>query len=96
MHFCICIYPNYLVPPAHHQPVIVVGSKVDLLPLSGPTCLSKAQEALDALIQRTPLANANILDTCLVSGHTGYGVENLVSSVYKHWQQKGGFCVACQ
>uniref|UniRef100_A0A2P2I2E8 Nitric oxide-associated protein 1 n=1 Tax=Hirondellea gigas TaxID=1518452 RepID=A0A2P2I2E8_9CRUS len=83
------VHPNIMDVIARGQPVILVGNKVDLLPMDSNDCLERLEAALKAVVMETSLVSANILDTCLVSGQTGFGIETLISSIHYNWQSKG-------
>lgn len=68
--------------------IIVLGNKIDLLPMDSPNYLQRIRRHLtqrchDAGI-RTQLA-----DVHLISAKTGFGVEALVSSLQRSWKYKG-------
>ena len=75
--------------PGTRRPVIVIGNKVDLIPSDGPAHLTNISEALTHAIDDTELGQANVVDTCLVSAVTGFGIESLVDSIHNHWGNKG-------
>ncbi|VDL97832.1 unnamed protein product [Schistocephalus solidus] len=58
---------------------ILVGSKVDQLPIDGPKFYSRWQKALlDAFIERTGLNEEHVVHVSLVSSLTGYGMNRLL------------------
>ncbi|KAG8278392.1 nitric oxide associated protein 1 [Homalodisca vitripennis] len=74
------------------RPLIVVGNKIDLLQDFKIKWLEKAKEAL---VKQLP-QRANILHTALVSAKTGYGIEQLITALYKLWEYRGDvYLVGC-
>ena len=71
------------------MPLMIVGNKVDLLPSDGKNHLQKVKESLIAAIEKTPLRKASIKHLALVSAHTGYGIESLITKIQKYWSTKG-------
>ncbi|VDN14685.1 unnamed protein product [Dibothriocephalus latus] len=58
---------------------ILVGSKVDQLPIDGPKFYSRWQKALlNAFIERTSLNEEHVVHVSLVSALTGYGMNRLL------------------
>ena len=68
---------------------MVVGNKVDLLPADGKNHLQRVKNSLTAAINETPLVQASIKHLALVSAHTGYGIESLITKIQKSWSTKG-------
>lgn len=83
------IHPAMMQVIARGQPVILVGNKVDLVPLDHKHTMEHLETSLARVVRSTPLVAANIVQTCLVSGHTGFGIGNLIASVHYHWQGRG-------
>lgn len=69
--------------------MVVVGNKVDLLPADGRNHLQRVKNSLIAAIEETPLSQASIKHLALVSAHTGYGIESLITKIQKSWGTKG-------
>lgn len=67
----------------------MVGNKIDLLQDTGRDWLTKAKTAL---IKQLP-PKANILDVSLISAKTGYGIEQLISTLYNVWEYRGEFAL---
>ncbi|KAI6183666.1 Nitric oxide-associated protein 1 [Aphelenchoides bicaudatus] len=75
------------------KPMIVIGNKVDLLPPDAKMgYLKRFRNVLhDELKASGFMDRFNVLDVSLVSAKTGYGVEDLISSIYLKWTHlKGG------
>uniref|UniRef100_A0A2P2I5Z7 Nitric oxide-associated protein 1-like n=1 Tax=Hirondellea gigas TaxID=1518452 RepID=A0A2P2I5Z7_9CRUS len=83
------LHPHLAAVIGENQPIILVGNKVDLLPQDSEHYLRHVQESLLSLARRRGLRNANIVDTCLVSGLTGYGLNELVGALRYHWENTG-------
>lgn len=75
---------------------IFVTFQVDLLPGDSVGYLGRVRKSLITEINKTRLAEANIKKISLISAKTGYGVEELISSMFKEWLAKGDvFLVGC-
>lgn len=58
--------------------------------------LKRVKESLLTEISKTKLGEANIKHLALISAKTGYGIEDLISAMFKHWLCKGDvFLVGC-
>lgn len=69
---------------------------MDLLPGDSIGYVKRIKESLMAEINKTKLREANIKSVSLISAKTGYGVEELISAMFKHWLAKGDvFLVGC-
>lgn len=69
---------------------------MDLLPGDSFGYLKRVKDSLKTEIKRTKLSEANIKYIALVSAKTGYGVEDLISAMFKYWMYKGDvFLVGC-
>ncbi|XP_050357336.1 nitric oxide-associated protein 1 [Nymphalis io] len=78
------------------RPIIIVANKVDLLPGDSIGYLKRIKESLMSEIKKTRLREANIKYVALISAKTGYGVEDLISAMFKLWLYKGDvFLVGC-
>ncbi|XP_047539863.1 nitric oxide-associated protein 1 [Vanessa atalanta] len=78
------------------RPIIIVANKVDLLPGDSIGYLKRIKESLMSEIKKTRLREANIKYIALISAKTGYGVEDLISAMFKLWLYKGDvFLVGC-
>lgn len=69
---------------------------MDLLPGDSIGYLKRIKESLLSEIKKTKLGEANIKYVALISAKTGYGVEDLISAMFKLWLYKGDvFLVGC-
>lgn len=64
-----------------------MGNKIDAIPGDSKGWLKQAEQALrDALPSQ-----ANVLDVSFISAKTGYGIEELITKIYKIWELRGQF-----
>ena len=84
------IFKNTLKLIGHH-PVYVIGNKVDLLPRDKTGYLERTKKALVQECINSGFPEKRIRHSCLISGKTGYGVEELVTKLMNDWQNKGKF-----
>lgn len=69
---------------------------MDLLPGDSIGYMKRIKESLMAEIKKTKLTEANIKHVALISAKTGFGVEDLISAMFKQWVYKGDvFLVGC-
>lgn len=69
---------------------------MDLLPGDSIGYLKRVKESLMSAVSKTKLAEANIKHISIISAKTGYGVEDLISAMFKEWMYKGDvFLVGC-
>ncbi|KAL7632824.1 UNVERIFIED_CONTAM: hypothetical protein RMT77_016821 [Armadillidium vulgare] len=71
------------------RPVVVVGNKVDLLPIDNVQYLRTIRNSLIHSIRETSLGKTNLTHVCVISAKTGFGVEDLISNVQVKWGVKG-------
>ncbi|KAI6216460.1 Nitric oxide-associated protein 1 [Aphelenchoides fujianensis] len=74
------------------KPMIVVGNKVDLLPPDSRVgFMRNFHDTLrDELEAAGFLERFNVLNICLASAKTGFGVEDLITSIYLRWMTPFG------
>ena len=92
------LFTNLLETVGEAKRIIIVGNKVDLLPVDGHTEKQKAhlQEMLFTICKAHGLEGGNIRSTCLVSAKTGFGMLQLASKILEHWDHKGDiYLVGC-
>lgn len=69
---------------------------MDLLPGDSIGYLKRIKQSLVTEIRKSKLNEANIKHVALISAKTGYGVEELISAMFKLWLYKGDvFLVGC-
>lgn len=69
---------------------------MDLLPGDSYGYLKRIKQSLVTEINKSKLGEANIKHVALISAKTGYGVEDLISVMFKLWLYKGDvFLVGC-
>lgn len=83
------IWPNIADIIGPRRPVIVVGNKVDLLPRDTDGHLAHVRAALERAVAAQGIDATNIKHTCLISAHTGFGVEELITKLHNVWSYRG-------
>lgn len=83
------IWPNIVDIIGEKRPVVVVGNKVDLLPQDSRNYLGHIRRCLEAAIIESGLSKANIKYIGLISSQTNFGIEDLITSLYTIWPNKG-------
>ncbi|KAL4713567.1 hypothetical protein ACJJTC_006155 [Scirpophaga incertulas] len=89
LDFPCSIWPGIVDIIGTDRPIIIVANKVDLLPRDSYGYLNRVKECLVSEIMKTKLGEAKIKQIFLISAKTGYGVEELVSFMFKEWLYKG-------
>lgn len=89
LDFPCSLWPGIVDIIGTKRPIIVVGNKVDLLPGDSVGYLKRIRESLITELKKTKLSEANIQHVALISAKTGYGVEDLISTLFKNWLYKG-------
>ncbi|XP_041974710.1 nitric oxide-associated protein 1 [Aricia agestis] len=96
LDFPCSIWPGIVDIIGTDRPLIIVANKVDLLPGDSEGYLKRIRQSLMTEINKTKLKDANIKYVALVSAKTGYGVEELISTMFRQWQYRGDvFLVGC-
>ncbi|XP_013166800.1 PREDICTED: nitric oxide-associated protein 1 [Papilio xuthus] len=96
LDFPCSIWPGIVDIIGTQRPLIIVANKVDLLPGDSVGYLKRVKECLMRELNKTTLSDANIKHISLISAKTGYGVEELISAMFKLWMYKGDvFLVGC-
>ncbi|UJR29207.1 hypothetical protein I4U23_010421 [Adineta vaga] len=70
--------------------IFVLGNKVDLLPKDSESYLSDVRKCLENECTKRGLGKHIVKYYGLISARTGYGVEELISKVFRYWSQHGG------
>lgn len=68
--------------------VVVLGNKIDLLPEDAPNYLQRIKRQLRQYCEDAGFG-AQVTDVHLISAKTGYGIEELISSLQRSWKYKG-------
>lgn len=89
MDFPGSIWPNIIDIIGEKRPVVVVGNKVDLLPQDSANYLKHIRKSLESALIDAGLSRANIKYVGLISSQTGFGIEDLITSLYTIWANKG-------
>lgn len=87
--FPCSLWPNIIDIIGEKRPVIIVGNKIDLLPQDSKEYLNHIMKCLENGLIESGLSKANIKHICLVSARTNYGIEELITSLYTFWPNKG-------
>lgn len=82
------IVPNLPELVGTNKHIIVLGNKVDLLPMDSPNYLQRIRRYLTQCCQDAGFGT-QLTDIHLISARTGYGVEGLVSNLQRSWKYKG-------
>lgn len=85
--------PDSIVPDlpelvGTNKHVVVLGNKVDLLPRDSPNYLQRIKLHLAQYCRDAGFGD-QVTDVHLISAKTGYGIENLISSLQRSWRYKG-------
>lgn len=91
LDFPCSIWPDVIPLIGKHRKIFVVGNKVDLLPRDGQNYLERIEMALKKSLTKAGVdasQDIHIRDLCLISAKTGYGVESLITKLYKAWNRK--------
>ncbi|CAL8124782.1 unnamed protein product [Orchesella dallaii] len=94
--FPCSIWPGILDIIGPRRPVFLIGNKVDLLPQDSPQYLKHIENSLVKCAVDIGMLDANIMHTALISAKTGYGVEDLITTIFNIWKAKGDiFIMGC-
>lgn len=74
-----------------HKPVIIVGNKIDLLIQEDRFFKKQIKDSVLNCLNSVGLNTKKVLDICLISAKTGYGVEQLINSIHNNWGTRGIF-----
>lgn len=93
------LFPNLLETVGEAKRIIIIGNKLDMLPVEG-NHTGKQEEYLKEMLFTTckahGLEGANIKTMCLVSTKTGFGITQLASKIIEHWDHKGDiYLIGC-
>ncbi|XP_018535141.1 LOW QUALITY PROTEIN: nitric oxide-associated protein 1 [Lates calcarifer] len=85
--------PDSIVPDlpelvGTNKHVVVLGNKIDLLPGDSPGYLRRIKQQLVQYCQEAGFGS-QVTDVHLISAKTGYGIENLITSLQRSWKYKG-------
>ncbi|KAG7218152.1 hypothetical protein INR49_009053 [Caranx melampygus] len=85
--------PDSIPPdlPEHvgtNKHVVVLGNKIDLLPGDSPGYLRRIKQQLNQYCEEAGFGG-QVTDLHLISAKTGYGIEDLISSLQRSWKYRG-------
>lgn len=89
LDFPCSIYPGMINIIGNDRPIVLVGNKVDLLPKDSEEYLKHLKRRLVDAVVEAGLPITNIKHTCLISAHTNYGVEDLITKLHAIWRYQG-------
>ena len=87
------VWPGIVDVLGVNKKIILVGNKVDMLPQDSDNYLTRVERVMKMAFMekcsRRPEARCDpkVVSTCLVSARTGFGVEKLISLVYRAWSE---------
>lgn len=91
LDFPCSIWPDVMKLVGKHKKIFVVGNKVDLLPRDGKFHLERIEEALKKSLPAAGMDESNEVyyrDVSLISAKTGYGIERLITKLYRTWNRE--------
>ena len=84
------IFPNLAEVIGKNRPIYIVGNKVDLLPNDSKDYLARVKNTLKTMVEDAGLTSDNYVNHyALVSGKTGYGIEEFITHTFGSWKRKG-------
>lgn len=89
LDFPCSIWPGIADLIGYNRPIVIVGNKIDLIPMDGKGFLSRVQKSLLNSAKESGFAMANIKHVALISAKTGFGVEELINKLHNIWEYKG-------
>lgn len=85
------LYPQLLETVGETKRILIIGNKVDMLPIDGRVGWQeqRLKEAILTYCNKHGMKGANIKGVSLISARTGYGVAQLLGQIRKHWDRNG-------
>ncbi|XP_005924099.1 nitric oxide-associated protein 1 [Haplochromis burtoni] len=85
--------PDSIIPDlpelvGRNKYIVVLGNKIDLLPGDSPNYLQRLKRQLSQYCKEAGFGD-QVTDVHLISAKTGYGIEELISSLQRSWKYKG-------
>ncbi|XP_057663003.1 nitric oxide-associated protein 1 [Diorhabda carinulata] len=94
--FPCSIWPGIADILGRKTPIFVVGNKIDLIPKDTNKFISIIKQKLLDYIKVCGFGTSNILGITLISAKTGYGIEELITSLHSLQNVKGDvYLVGC-
>ena len=87
------VWPGIVDLLGVNKRIILVGNKVDMLPQDSENYLVRVERVMkmafmDKCSRRLEArCDPKVVSTCLVSARTGYGIEKLITLVYRAWSE---------
>ena len=85
------LFPRLLETVGESKRILIVGNKVDMLPIDGKGGFQQ-QRIKDAILtycNKNGLEGANVKGVTLISAKTGFGVSQLLGQIRKQWNRNG-------
>lgn len=82
------IMPDITDLVGRNKHIVVLGNKIDLLPKDANNYLQRIKRQLSQYCNDAGFGE-NVKDVHLISAKTGYGIENLISSLQRSWKYMG-------
>jgi len=74
------------------RPVFIIGNKVDLLPSESQSYLKHVKSVLESVCKNEGLCDQMYVHYFgLISARTGFGVEELVTKLFRFWSRRGEY-----
>lgn len=83
------VWPGIVDVLGPQRPLFVVGNKVDLLPQDSPDYLRHIRTTLENTLVDIGIARGNIKYISLISAATHFGIEEMITNLYKYWSKRG-------
>ncbi|XP_050506546.1 nitric oxide-associated protein 1 [Diabrotica virgifera virgifera] len=94
--FPCSIWPGIADILGPKTPIFVVGNKIDLIPKDDVKFIPNIKQKVVDYMKLNGFGTSKILDVALISAKTGYGIEDLITSLHSLWKVKGDvYLVGC-
>lgn len=96
LDFPCSIFNNLAEILGPKRSIVLVGNKADLIPRDHPNYLNHIKSCLTEEAVRLGFERRFIKHVALISAKTGYGVEELITSLHNVWRTKGNvYLIGC-
>uniref|UniRef100_A0A6P7H0B3 Nitric oxide-associated protein 1-like n=1 Tax=Diabrotica virgifera virgifera TaxID=50390 RepID=A0A6P7H0B3_DIAVI len=89
--FPCSIWPGIADILGPKTPIFVVGNKIDLIPKDDVKFIPNIKQKVVDYMKLNGFGTSKILDVALISAKTGYGIEDLITSLHSLWKVKGTY-----
>ncbi|XP_030621361.1 nitric oxide-associated protein 1 [Chanos chanos] len=83
------IIPDLLELVGKNKQIVILGNKVDLIPGDSENYLQRIKRQLARYCSDVGIPVNDLKNIHLISAKTGYGIENLITSLQMSWKYKG-------